>query len=259
MLSSASRGGEVRERKVCAVPQKKAGGAPVEPLIRLDALRKGYLEGGLRREVFRGLGLRVEAGESVALLGRSGSGKSTLLNLISGIDLPDGGSVRVAGADMGRLSERERTVFRRRHVGFVFQFFNLLPTLTVMENLLLPLELIGRIDADARARAQRLLERVGLADRAESFPDRLSGGEQQRVAVARALVHRPGILLADEPTGNLDEGSSAAVLELFAELRAEYGATLLMVTHSAEIAAGCDRVLQLRAGRLVGAGTGDGF
>ena len=152
------------------------------------------------------------------VLGRSGSGKSTLLNLLSGIDLPTAGEVWVAGRNLGALTERQRTLFRRRSIGFVFQFFNLIPTLTVEENLLLPLELAGRVDAAAHRRAAELLERVGLADRLRSFPDRLSGGEQQRVAVARALAHDPDLVLADEPTGNLDLDTGLEVLALLDEL-----------------------------------------
>jgi putative ABC transport system ATP-binding protein len=193
----------------------------------------------------------VASGERVAILGPSGSGKSTLLNLISGTDLPDAGVVRIDGVDVTGLTERERTLFRRERVGFVFQFFNLLPTLTVLENLLLPLELTGSRDDDGESRARGLLERVGLADRAETFPDRLSGGEQQRIALARALVHRPGLLLADEPTGNLDQDLAVRVGELLEELAASYGTTLVVVTHSRELASRMDRTLMIDHGRLV--------
>lgn len=190
-------------------------------------------------------------GERVALLGPSGSGKSTLLNLMSGIDTADEGTVEVDGTDLTGLSERERTLFRRRHIGFVFQFFNLLPTLTVEENLLLPLELAGQVSAEDRRRASSLLEAVGLAHRTGTFPDRLSGGEQQRIAVARALVHRPLLVLADEPTGNLDAETGLRVLALLDDLVRESGTTLLMVTHAPEVAARADRILTVRGGRLV--------
>lgn len=219
------------------------------PSLTLDDVSKGYVEAGRTHPVLTGASAFVEAGSRVAILGPSGSGKSTLLNLLSGIDLPDSGSVRVGDVDIGRLGERERTLFRRREIGFVFQFFNLLPTLTVLENLLLPLELSGRESEGDRAR--ELLEAVGLADRADTFPDRLSGGEQQRVAVARALVHAPGLLLADEPTGNLDVDTGAVVIDLLDRLVAESGTTLVVVTHSRELADRMDAILRVDRGRLV--------
>ncbi len=187
----------------------------------------------------------------MALLGRSGSGKSTLLNLVGGIDLPTGGEVILDGTNLTRLSERERTLFRRRHIGLVFQSFNLIPTLTVIENLLLPLELNGRRDEAARAAALGLLDRIGLADRAGTYPDRLSGGEQQRIAVARAVVHDPLLLLADEPTGSLDAESGSRVLELLFGLARKEGRAMIVVTHNDAVARSADRVLALRDGRLV--------
>jgi putative ABC transport system ATP-binding protein len=196
----------------------------------------------------------VRAGERVAILGPSGSGKSTLLNLVSGIDLPDEGTVRIGGTDLTALSEHERTLFRRHRVGFVFQFYNLLPTLTVLENLLLPVELKGAVQPGDEARAADLLARVGLEDRADAFPDRLSGGEQQRVAVARALVHEPTLVLADEPTGNLDEDTGRRVADLLDELVRAHRRTLVVVTHSRELAARMDRVLRMSHGRLEEAG-----
>jgi len=225
--------------------------APSAPRLELADLRKSYQEGDRTHAVLDGAHLRVMAGERVAILGPSGSGKSTLLNLISGIDLPDGGSVRVGDVDLTALDEVERTRFRRRHIGFVFQFFNLLPTLTVLENLLLPLELKGAVSDAATGRARALLERVGLAARADAFPDRLSGGEQQRVALARALAHEPDLVLADEPTGNLDEDMAAQVADLLAELTGAQRATLLVVTHSRVLAARMDRVFRLDHGRLL--------
>jgi len=221
------------------------------PAIELTGLRKSYREGGRVHVVLDGASAHIAPGERVAVLGPSGSGKSTLLNLISGIDLPEAGSVRISDVQLTALTETERTRFRRRHIGFVFQFYNLLPTLTVMENLLLPLELAGPVGPQGRARAEGLLERVGLADRAGTFPDRLSGGEQQRIALARALAHAPGLLLADEPTGNLDEEMAAEVADLLAEMASGQRRTLVVVTHSRELASRMDRVLRMDHGRLV--------
>ncbi|MCU0971884.1 MAG: ABC transporter ATP-binding protein [Gammaproteobacteria bacterium] len=179
------------------------------PLLEARQLARSYREGGAVRTVLHGADLRLDAGECVALLGRSGCGKSTLLNLLGGIDRPDAGTVTVDGIAMGDLEEPERTLFRRRHLGFVYQSFNLIPTLTTGENVGLPLELNGVPAAEAAPRIAAILEAVGLGDRAGAFPDQLSGGEQQRVAVARALVHRPRLVLADEPTGNLDAETGA--------------------------------------------------
>ncbi len=226
------------------------------PSLRFEGLTRRYREGERERVVLDGAAASLAPGEFVALLGPSGSGKSTLLNLVSGIDGPDAGWVEVAGVRLTDLSERDRTLFRRRHIGFVFQFFNLLPTLTVLENLLLPIELKGRVASDDEARARALLERVGLADRAGTFPDRLSGGEQQRIALARALVHDPDLVLADEPTGNLDPETGGRVAELLESLVRERGRTLLAVTHSRELAARADRVLMIEHGRLVEAEVG---
>ena len=225
------------------------------PLIALRDLTKVYQEGERLHSVLRQVNLSIQSGEFVVLLGRSGSGKSTLLNVLSGIDLPTSGEV-VFSTDQGevnltRLSERERTLFRRVHIGFIFQFFNLIPTLSVEENLLLPLELNGRTGPAERGRAYDLLEAVGLEDRARSFPDRLSGGEQQRVAIARALIHDPLLLLADEPTGNLDLETGRRVLELLDRLTRQRGKTLIMVTHSPEVIGVADRLLTLHAGQVV--------
>jgi putative ABC transport system ATP-binding protein len=225
-------------------------GAAEAPLVKLCALTKSFPEGGGERVVFRNLSAGIRRGETVALLGRSGSGKSTLLNLIGGIDLPTAGEVILDGTSLTGLSEQRRTMFRRRHIGLVFQSFNLIPTLTVMENLLLPLELNGRSGGPAHAAALDLLERVGLADRAGTSPDRLSSGEQQRVAVARALVHDPFLLLADEPTGSLDAETGLRVLELLVGLARNDGRTMVVVTHSDIVARAADRVLAIRDGRL---------
>jgi putative ABC transport system ATP-binding protein len=229
----------------------RSGGLTPLFAVELAGVVKSYREGESERVVLREVDLRVAAGEIVVLLGRSGSGKSTLLNLISGIDRPTSGTVRVDGVDVAALSETARTRLRRRHIGFIFQFFNLIPTLTVEENLRLPLELNGVDGAAGHTRALNLLAEVGLADRAASFPDRLSGGEQQRVAIARALVHDPGLVLADEPTGNLDAESARQVLTLLAGLARRAGKTVIAASHSEEVAALADRVLTLTDGRLL--------
>ena len=221
------------------------------PLVELRNLTKAYDEGDRRRVVLREAHVGIARGELAVLVGRSGSGKSTLLNLISGIDLPDEGEVVVDGVALSRLPERERTLFRRDHIGFVFQFFNLIATLTVEENLLLPLELKGKVGPGPRRAALGLLEEVGLADRAASYPDRLSGGEQQRVAVARALAHDPLLVLADEPTGNLDLETGLQVLEILDRLTRRAGKTMVMVTHSPEVIGLADRVFRVDDGRLV--------
>jgi len=224
---------------------------PAGPLIEIRGLTRVYVEGGREHAVLRGAAAVIRRGELAVLLGRSGSGKSTLLNLIAGIDLPTAGEVVIDGVPLSRLDERRRTLFRRDHIGFVFQFFNLLPTLTVEENLLLPLELKGRVGAAGRQAARALLGEVGLADRGGSFPDRLSGGEQQRLAVARALVHDPLLVLADEPTGNLDLETGLAVLELLDRLTRRAGKTMIMVTHSPEVVGLADRVFRIVGCRLV--------
>jgi putative ABC transport system ATP-binding protein len=221
-----------------------------QPLIKIIDLRKSYPEGDNNRVIFTNLNLTVQRGEFVTLLGASGSGKSTLLNLISGIDLPDSGQVYIADQLITELSELERTRLRRRHLGFVFQFFNLIPTLTVAENLLLPLELNGKNDATHRYQALNLLEQIGLGKRLQSFPERLSGGEQQRLAIVRALVHKPLLLLADEPTGNLDAETGAQVLSMLQALQRQSGTTVLLITHNREIADQADRILYLDAGRI---------
>ena len=218
-------------------------------LVRFARVTKDFTEGSLTRHVLREADLAVPEGSFVAIRGRSGSGKSTVLNLVAGIDRPTTGEVYVHETCITRLSPRDRTLFRRDHMGFVFQFFNLIPTLTVLENVLLPAELGG--DKAARARASHLLERVGLADRHNTFPDRLSGGEQQRVAIARALVRDPPLVLADEPTGNLDDATGVAVMDLLDAMTRKAGKTLLLVTHSREVAALADRVFTIEDGHLV--------
>lgn len=220
------------------------------PLLTVQELTKSYRSGGLRQTVFDRLQFEVGVGEVVALLGASGSGKTTLLNLLSGIDCPDSGSVRIDDTDIHALSEPARTLFRRRHIGFVFQFFNLIPTLTVGENVALPVELAGSPAGVATERTRTLLEQVGLAGMAGRYPETLSGGEQQRTAIARALSHRPKLLLADEPTGNLDEATGDRVIALLTGLAREQRTTMLLVTHSRRVAGAADRVLQLEQGRL---------
>jgi putative ABC transport system ATP-binding protein len=221
------------------------------PAVELQHVTKSYREGEAERMVLRDVSVTIAGGEIAVLVGRSGSGKSTLLNLVAGIDQPTAGTVAVNGTDLTALDEQGRTRFRRRHIGFVFQFFNLIPLLTVEENLLLPLDLNGRADAGGVARARVLLERVGLADRGDSFPERLSGGEQQRVAIARALIHDPALILADEPTGNLDADTAADVLDLLDTLAREAGRTVLMATHSREVVGVADRIFAIQRGALV--------
>ncbi len=227
-----------------------AGPAP-GTMLRAEGVGKCFREGDKRHEVLRSVDLEVRRGESVALLGRSGSGKSTLLNLLAGIDRPDTGRILLGGRDIGSLGEPDRTLYRRRHIGFVYQFFNLLPMLTAAENVALPLELNGCPPEENRDRLFRILERVGLTERAEAFPDQLSGGEQQRVAIARALVHEPDLVLADEPTGNLDAESGALVLALLQELFSEGHRSLVLVTHSLQVARIADRIVTLDQGAIL--------
>ncbi len=224
---------------------------PRDPIIRLERVSKHYTEGAETRQVLDEASVSFAEGELVAVRGRSGSGKSTLLNLVAGIDSPTAGEVWVAGTCLSRLSPAERTLFRRDHLGFVFQFFNLIPTLRVLENVQLPAELRGLSPDDAAERARARLGEVGLSDRGESFPDRLSSGEQQRVAIARALVQDPRILLADEPTGNLDDATSEMVMDLLDRVTRGTGRTLVVVTHSAQVASRADRVFTIEDGHVV--------
>lgn len=224
---------------------------PSDEILEICNLSKTFDEGESQRIVFRELNASIRRGEFVVLFGRSGSGKSTLLNLISGIDLPTEGEVLIGGQNLTTMTEQKRTLFRRDNIGFVFQFYNLIPTLTVIENLLLPLELKKNIGAGSKKHALQILEQVSLADRANSYPDRLSGGEQQRIAICRALIHKPLLLLADEPTGNLDVETGAEVLNLLNHLIRDNHMTTLMVTHSPEVAQLADRVMTIRDGALV--------
>jgi putative ABC transport system ATP-binding protein len=218
--------------------------------LRLVNLSKGYFDGKKQRVVLERTCFQFQRGEFTAILGKSGSGKTTLLNLISGIDRADSGSIFLNDIDLTNLSENERTMIRRKKVGFIFQFFNLIPTLSIWENVTLPLELNNQMDTRGRKKAEELLEAVSLLDRKSHFPDQLSGGEQQRISIARALVHDPLLLLADEPTGNLDEETGIGVLKLLDQLTRKNGKNLILVTHSPTAAAFADRILILKDGHL---------
>lgn len=215
--------------------------------IRVRGLTKRH--GGVA--IFQGLDLDVAAGEFVALVGRSGAGKSTLLHLLSGIDAPDAGSISLGGTELTALDEAARTAFRRRHLGLVFQSFNLVPSLDALDNVRLPLELTGLAPGRAREAADALMGALGLDGLSDRFPEQLSGGEQQRVGVARAVAHRPGLVLADEPTGSLDLDNAVAVIDLLSRACRERGSTLLMVTHSQDVMNRADRLLRLADGRLL--------
>jgi ABC-type lipoprotein export system ATPase subunit len=218
-----------------------------ELLVSLERVSRRYVRGSSSVVALDQVSLELARGEMVALVGPSGCGKSTCLNLIAGVDRPDSGSARILGLDLARATEAELALLRRRSIGIVFQAFHLVPHLSVAENVALPLALDGRRDP---ARVDELLERVGLTPRRDHFPGELSGGEEQRVAVARALVHRPRLIVADEPTGNLDSSSGTAVLELLDELRRAAGATLVVATHDARVAARAGRIVHLRDGRV---------
>ncbi len=220
------------------------------PMMELVDVTKSYQQGRRVVQAVRGVSLSVAAGEFVSVMGPSGSGKSTLLHLMGGLDTPTTGKARFEGVDLQALSDRERSLLRRGQIGFVFQFFNLLPTLTAAENVSLPLLLGGRGRAKAIRQAEEALARVGLADRSTHFPEALSGGEMQRVAVARALVTEPVAVLCDEPTGNLDSANSQEILALLRELPEDGTRSVVMVTHDREAAAIGDRVVHIRDGRI---------
>ena len=222
-------------------------------MIHLENVAKAYRQGTSPVHALAGVSIEVSKGEFLSLMGPSGSGKSTMLHLIGGLDVPDSGSIRVGGQELSRLSDDELTIFRRRHIGLVFQFFNLLPTLTAEENVALPLLLDGKSMREVRPRVEAMLERVGLEGRRSHMPDALSGGEMQRVAIARALVIEPMILLADEPTGNLDSKTGEDVLQLIRETAERTAQTVVMVTHDARAAAYGDRIVTMRDGRIVDA------
>jgi len=211
---------------------------------------KTYTVGGSVLTVLRDLELAVEAGEMVAIVGASGVGKSTLLHLLGGLDRPDRGEVVIAGSNLTALPDDERVAFRNRHVGFVFQFHHLLPEFSALENAEMPMRIARQPRGESRTRAEALLARVGLAERLDHHPGMLSGGEQQRVAVARALVMRPSVLLADEPTGDLDEQTAESLHALLRDMHRAYGLTSVIATHNPRLAAACDRVFRLQEGRL---------
>lgn len=221
-----------------------------DPQIYLERLSKTYHPGGRGPMVLESIEATIRCGEFVVLLGRSGSGKSTLLNLIGAIDIPSAGEIYIDGVALTTLDETGRALLRRHRIGFVFQFFNLIPTLTVAENLLLPLELNGIRGAAAASRVDRLLADVSLGSCEARYPEELSGGEQQRIAIARALVHEPDIVLADEPTGNLDLESATGVIRVLDHLCRTAGTTLIMATHSREVIGLADRVLTIHGARL---------
>jgi len=229
-------------------PSDKTAAKKPDGMVRVAQLTKQVTTGDSTLTILRDVSFNIAAGEAVAVVGASGSGKSTLLGLLAGLDTPTSGSIHVDGQDLFALDEDGRAALRARLLGFVFQSFNLLPAMTALENVMLPLELAGAANAAESARA--LLGRVGLAARLTHYPKQLSGGEQQRVAIARAFVTKPSLLLADEPTGNLDAATGAEIIKLMFELNREQGATLILVTHDAELSQRCGRVLQLAGGVL---------
>jgi putative ABC transport system ATP-binding protein len=222
--------------------------SPGAPIVRVAALSKEVTTGDTELTILRDVSFEVHAGEAVAIVGISGSGKSTLLGLLAGLDTPSAGSVEIDGQDLFALDEDGRAALRGRMLGFVFQSFQLLPEFTALENVMLPLELAG--DRGARAAARDLLERVGMGGRLAHYPKQLSGGEQQRVAIARAFVGRPALLLADEPTGNLDSATGEKIIDLMFELNHERRTTLMLVTHDESLSRRCNRVLRLAGGTL---------
>ena len=221
-------------------------------VLVVEDVRKTYAGGEAPVEAVRGVSLALEAGDFVALMGPSGCGKSTLLHLCGAMDRPTSGRVLIDSVDVAGLDDDALTRLRRERIGFVFQFFNLLPTLTLAENVALPLQLAGRPERETAERAQALIERVGLAHRAGHYPQQLSGGEMQRAAIARAVVHAPALLVADEPTGNLDSENGARVLELLSELNRDMGVTMLLATHSSETASIAHRTVHMRDGVVEG-------
>lgn len=225
-----------------------------EPILQATAVFKSYSLGKRRLEVLRGIDLTVQRGEFVALRGASGAGKSTLLHLAGGLDRPDSGTLVVAGTDLSTLSQTQLTTFRNRRIGLIFQAYHLLPELDALENVMLPARMARRPAAEVRNEARELLTRVGLGERMEHRPYELSGGEQQRVALARCLINRPELILADEPTGNLDSRTGMEVLELLLSLGPERGTTLVVATHDSKVAERAGRVVLLEDGRVVGPG-----
>ncbi|QIZ75982.1 lipoprotein-releasing ABC transporter ATP-binding protein LolD [Ferrimonas lipolytica] len=221
-----------------------------DPILQCQHLGKVYQEGKQQTRVLTDLSLSINAGELVAIVGSSGSGKSTLLHLLGTLDTPSEGHIQFAGRDIAKLSERERNTLRNQQLGFIYQFHHLLPEFTALENVAMPMRIAGIASNEANQQAERLLGRVGLAERVSHRPSELSGGERQRVAIARALVNQPALVLADEPTGNLDETSAESVYELLRELAREQGTAFVVVTHDRALAAKLDRQLEMRAGHL---------
>jgi len=238
----------MRQLQTASLEDTSMGGDDSQPMVVAQRLRKVY-RGATAVEALRGVDLEVRRGEMVAIVGPSGSGKTTLLNCLSGLDRFDGGRVVIDGADLTTMSDRDRTAYRARNMGFVFQAFNLLPVLTAVENTEIPLLLQGVPARAARRRAEEMLETLGLAQRARHRPDQLSGGEQQRVAVARALVHKPAVVWADEPTGNLDTEVTHVITELLVKTNRE-GQTIVLVTHNPQVSERASRVIRMRDGRI---------
>lgn len=240
----ASKSKDLAVQRLKAVSDRHA-------FVEIKDLSKTFREGTTERQVLRNVTAQFNQGEFIVLLGQSGSGKSTLLNLICGIERPSTGAVSLNGITITELNERDCTLFRRDQIGFIFQFFNLIPTLTVTENITLPQELAGGDRTSLNKSAQAILEKVGLGDRTHDYPDKLSGGQQQRVAIARAIAHDPILLLADEPTGNLDEETGELVLDLLLDVTRSVNKTLIMATHNPAIAAKADRVVKMQDGQLI--------
>jgi len=224
-------------------------------LVEVRGLCKRYGIGPAAVVALADVELTVTAGQSLALLGQSGSGKSTLLNLLGAVDRPSAGMVRIGGIDLSGLTDEQLALFRRRRLGYVFQSFHLLADLTAFDNVAVPWMLDRALTNERRQEIAALLDRLGLAGLGDRYPDELSGGQQQRVALARAVIHRPGVVLADEPTGNLDAASGQVILDLLVELGREFGTTVIMATHSADAARRCDRWVRLEDGRIVDSGT----
>ncbi|HSV13891.1 MAG TPA: ABC transporter ATP-binding protein [Tepidisphaeraceae bacterium] len=219
-------------------------------MAEVDRVQKTYGSGDSGFTALHEVSLRVPRGRSIALLGRSGSGKSTLLNLLGAVDRPTAGTIRIGGTDLSTLSDAELALFRRRRLGYVFQSFHLVPSLTVFDNVAVPWTLDRALTSERKGQVTALLQRLGVAEKAKRYPDELSGGQQQRVALARAIIHRPDLLLADEPTGNLDAHTGRVILDLLDELRREFGLTVVMATHSPEAAERCDERVMLSDGRI---------
>ena len=248
MIRETIQSDAASERRLC---DAGIGCDARKPVVEMRDLTKSYEDESGMRSVIEHADCVIYQGELVALSGPSGSGKTTILNLVSGIDTPTSGEVLIDSTPITKLTETERTLFRRKNIGFVFQFFNLIPTLNVRENLSLPLQLNGYSGEESQSRVTELLEQIGMEDRMDSYPDRLSGGEQQRVAIARALAHEPRLILADEPTGNLDAVTGNAVLSLLKDLVRASGRTMIIVSHSSTVTDLASRVLTIERGRLI--------